>query len=93
MCCACRGAAPAAQPPGQPLLPRWGRIWENICSDKESASPGRGQARAHQLLQPMDNGLLPGVCQFPHRTQDTARARHCVQMPENQPAVGGRGEV
>lgn len=60
MCCTCRGAARATQPRGQPLLPRQGRIWENICSDKESASPGRGQARAHQLLQRTENGLLRG---------------------------------
>lgn len=65
MCCACHGAARAAQPRGQPLLPRQGQIWENICSGKESASPGRGQAPAHQLLQRTENGLFQGGLPVP----------------------------
>lgn len=63
-CCMLRGS-PSHTARGQPLLPLWGQIWENICSDKESASPGRGQARAHQLLQPSDHGLLRGAASSP----------------------------
>lgn len=58
MRCRTLRGSPSRTARGQPLLPLWGQIWENICSDKESASPGRGQARAHQLLQPCDHGLL-----------------------------------
>lgn len=50
MRCRCRRAA-------NPALLR-GQIWENICSDKESASLGRGQAQALQLFWPTDTTLL-----------------------------------
>jgi len=61
----CRAVHAKGQPqphgPGQPLLSRWGQIWENICSDKASASRGRGQARAHHLLQPTTMGCSRGL--------------------------------
>lgn len=65
MRCRTLRGSPSRTARGQPLLPLWGQIWENICFDKESASPGRGQAPAHQLLQPSDHGLLQGAAGSP----------------------------
>lgn len=73
-CCMLPGS-PSRTARGRPLLPLWGQIRENICSDKESASPGRGQAPAHQLLQPSDHGLLRSAASSPSAPK-TRKARH-----------------
>lgn len=81
--------SPSRTARGQPLLPLWGQIQENICSDKESVSSGRGQASAHQLLQ--RPRAAPERCSLPLRTRDSQG--QTPGLMAWKPAGGWRGQM